>query len=301
MGVPRAVLGSEVQRARRTIKARKNLAGRVRAAVRPVPGEPALWVGTRSRVDEPYLVIADLHLGLAATRDRPLGPPESSAPALAEALIRLARREEVGGLVIAGDAKHPIVGAPPLLRRTLFDFFAELLRHGLSVEVVLGNHDVGLARCLPREVDVRSAKGIVRNGVGIFHGHTWPSATVLRAERLVVGHLHPGVRFAPTRADPGGKRRCWLRIEFDEHDGPRRGRRRISAREMVVLPAYNPVAGTEALNRERPGRGRSFLYRRFLAHGTVRAYLLDGTDVGSIRLPRPAPRGQSRKGANSPP
>ncbi|MGI0068494.1 MAG: hypothetical protein ACREB9_08865, partial [Thermoplasmata archaeon] len=69
----------------------------------------------------------------------------------------------------------------------------------------------------------------------------------------------------------------------------------------VVLPAYNPVAGTEALNRERPGRGRSFLYRRFLAHGTVRAYLLDGTDVGSIRLPRPAPRGQSRKGANSPP
>ncbi|HYA54318.1 MAG TPA: hypothetical protein VEG42_01785, partial [Thermoplasmata archaeon] len=63
----------------------------------------------------------------------------------------------------------------------------------------------------------------------------------------------------------------------------RRRHAEIAAREVVILPAFNPIAGTEALNRERPARGRSFLYRRFLTRGVVRAYLLDGTDLGELR------------------
>ncbi len=196
--------------------------------------------------------------------------------------------------MIAGDAKHPIVGVPPALRTVLFDFSSDILARGLSLEVIVGNHDVGLARYLPREVTVHPATGLVRYGVGIFHGHRWPSARVLRCESLVVGHLHPGVRFAPTTSDPMGKRRCWLRVEFPSPKAPRRGRRRIRAKEMVVIPAFNPVAGTEALNRDRPGRGKTFLYRRFLLHGNSRAYLLDGTDVGSVRMPGPELRPRAR-------
>jgi uncharacterized protein len=252
-----------------------------------MPDAPALVIEPSVRTEPRTLVIADLHLGLGSTPDRPLGPPEGSADRLAATLIELARSAGAEAVVVAGDAKHPIVGTPPALRPVVFDFFAELLRNGLTVELVLGNHDVGVVRHLPREVLVHPASGIVRGQVGIFHGHRWPSNKVLRAPRLVAGHLHPGFRLAPTAEDPEGKRRCWIRVERTPSTSKTSRRRRHiepRARELVILPAFNPIAGTEALNRTRPARGRSFLYRRFLSQGVARAYLLDGTDLGVLTL-----------------
>ncbi len=250
------------------------------------------------------LLMADLHLGLGASRDRPGGPPEGSAGTLAESLRSTAEAERASRVLVAGDVKHPIVGTPPPLRAVVFDFFGSLLSAGLSVEVVLGNHDVGLARYLPREVTVHPATGAVVDGVGVFHGHRWPSPAVLRAPTLVVGHLHPGFRLAPTSEDPMGKRRCWVRLELPPpvlRRGRRAARHQIRARELIVLPAYNPLTGTEALNRHRPARGRTFLYHRFLSRGLARAYLLDGTDLGPLISPEGEPRGRGAPGAPSGP
>lgn len=248
-------------------------------------------------------MVADLHLGLGGTPERPGGPPEGSAGRMLERLVDLLRSQSARGLVIAGDVKHPIVGAPPPLRPVLFDFFAGLLAEEFEVELILGNHDVGLARYLPREVAVRSAAGIVIEGVGIFHGHRWPANSVLRAPSLVAGHLHPGFRLAPTADDPIGKRPCWVRVERPPPPPQPRRRRRhapLQAREIIVLPAFNPLAGVESLNRERPARGRSFLFRRFLSDGVARAYLLDGTDLGSIATKRPPGPATPRPGRARP-
>jgi hypothetical protein len=140
-------------------------------------------------------------------------------------------------------------------------------------------------------VVVHPAGGAVRDGVGIFHGHRWPADDVLARRRWVTGHLHPGFRFAPTAEHPDGKRPCWIREKFPP-GGPGRPedrRPRPGVRELVVLPPFNPLAGVEALNRERPARGRSFLYRRFLSRGVARAYLLDGTDLGVLPTLSPGP------------
>ncbi len=273
----------------------------VPATVRPVPSAPALLVRGPVR-SATAIVIADLHLGLGSGPDAPLGPPEASAPELADELRRLCRRARAGRLFVVGDVKHPIVGVPRWLRPVVFGFFASLLEEGIVPEVVPGNHDVGLAPHLPREVAVRPASGWCVGEVGLFHGHRWPDRSVLDRRTLVAGHLHPGYRFAPTADAPLGKRRCWVRVTFEGGPGVRGPEgRRANARELIVLPAFHPLAGTEALNRERPERGRSFLYRRFLARGAARAYLLDGTDLGRIptraaaaRPARaaPAPRGR---------
>jgi uncharacterized protein len=261
----------------------------VRPRLRPVLDAPVLALEPAPG-EQRTLLLSDVHLGLGASRERPGGPPEASATRLAESLCHLARRERAGRLVIAGDVKHPIVGTPPPLRPVVFEFFRILLAEGLEVDVVLGNHDVGLEPHLPREVTVRPASGAVYDGVGVFHGHAWPSRAVLRAPALVAGHLHPGYRLAPSPDDPSGKRRCWVRLELPPPPIPRRRTRRheIRARELVVLPAFNPIAGTEALNRQRPARGRTFLYRRFLERGEARAYLLDGTDLGPLTRPTAA-------------
>ena len=109
------------------------------------------------------------------------------------------------------------------------------------------------------------------------------------APTLVAGHLHPGFRLAPTADFPEGKRRCWVRVERSPPPETKRSRRRRHieprAREIVILPAFNPIAGTESLNRNQPTRGRSFLYQRFLRGGVARAFLLDGTDVGVLTPP----------------
>ena len=260
----------------------------------PVPDAAALLLDPGDADAPRTLVVSDVHLGLGGSRERPAGPPEASAGRMAEELVGLAGRARAEAILIAGDVKHPIVGTPPLLRPVVFDFFARLLSERVAVEVVLGNHDVGIVRHLPKEVVVHPPSGMVRSGVGVFHGHRWPSRAVLRSRQLVAGHLHPGFRLAPTLQDPEGKRRCWVRAELVPPLAPKRRRRHgvPNATEIVVLPAFNPIAGIESLNRERPKRGRSFLYRRFLGLGQPRAYLLDGTDLGP--LPTSYPPGTRR-------
>lgn len=250
--------------------------------VLPMEGVPALAVRPSPRTAT-AVVVADLHLGLGAGPEAPRGPPGASAPELAEELLGVCHRARARHLLFAGDVKHPIVGVPLWLRPVLFDFFATLLDDGILPEVVLGNHDVGLVRHLPREAVVHPSTGAVRFGVGVFHGHRWPSPEVLDRTTLVTGHLHPGFRFAPTADAPADKRRCWVRVAFGAGPGALRADGTPArAQELIVLPAFHPLAGTESLNRERPERGRSFLYHRFLGRGLPRAYLLDGTDLGPL-------------------
>ncbi len=269
------------------------------ARLAPIPERPALELAPSRPGARPTVVLADLHLGLGAGPGPGVGRPEELARAMALDLLALLGERSARGLLVLGDVKHPIVGTPPYLRPVVFDFFSTFLATGYEVEVVLGNHDVGLSEWLPREVRVHGPGGVVRHGVGLVHGHAWPSAKVLGAERLVLGHLHPGFRFAPTADAPAAKQRCWVRLERVPPPPPRRPRRRppLAAREVIVLPAFNPLAGAEALNRERPARGRSFLVARFLAPGRPRAYLLDGTDLGAVLTTRPGPRPPAAKRA----
>jgi len=269
---------------------------------RPVPDAPALLLGG-PHDGGPTLVVADLHLGLGGTAERPGGPPGGSADELADRLLGLLDHSRAERLLVAGDVKHPIVGVPRTLRPVLFDFFARLLGASAAVGVILGNHDVGLVPHLPREVEVHGPTGTVRAGTGVFHGHRWPSNEVLACARLVTGHLHPGFRLAPTPEHPLGKRPCWVRVERDPPPrGNRRGRRHaeIRAQEIVVVPAFNPLAGLEALNRERPARGRSFLVGRFLSLGRARAYLLDGTDLGPVLTRSPVPARAAARSRRAP-
>jgi uncharacterized protein len=257
------------------------------AAARPVPGHPILHVTPAGSPGGGWLVAADAHLGLGSFHPGQPTPPGARAEQMAAELVNVASFTRATGVIFAGDLKQPIVGMTPPLKREVFDFCATLLSAGLTVDVVPGNHDVGLVRALPREVRLHPPGGLRVGNVGIFHGHAWPSNRVLRSSTLVAGHLHPGYRLAPSSEGPGGKSRCWLRVEFPPPVRDRRRRKHgpILARELIVLPALNPLTGTESLNRSAPARYRTFLWKRFVLRGSTRAYLLDGTDLGPLRPP----------------
>lgn len=271
---------------------------------RPVAGHPVLLL-PEGPAGPAALAVADLHLGLGYGVREGVGLADVNARAMAEELCQIAARERARAVLVAGDAKHPLLGAPGPIGPMLFDFFSTLLSSGLAVEVVRGNHDVGIDRHLPREVRVHPAGGLRRGDVGLFHGHAWPEAGVLDAPVLVAGHLHPGFRLAGEDGH-AAKRRCWVRAELT--GGVPRAPRSVgrSAGELIVLPAFNPLSGIEALNKSAPARGRTFLVNRFLAQARSRAYLLDGTDLGALswwgerRAPPRAPRApRSGRGSGS--
>jgi metallophosphoesterase superfamily enzyme len=236
--------------------------------------------------------VADLHIGLGVSGRTGLGLAETASRQMAEEILAITHETGARGLIAVGDSKHPIIGSQAHVGRLLFEFFGSLLESGLEVRLIRGNHDVGIDRHLPREVELLPASGVRRADVGLFHGHRWPTESVLRSRRYVVGHLHPGFRLARgVTGEPAGKFRCWVRTDLSGYaPSPRVRRHRLRAEELIVLPAFHPLAGIESLNQRPPAGNRSFLVHRFLAKGRSHAYLLDGTDLGPLEFPDPSPK-----------
>src|SRR5580693_1894287 len=77
--------------------------------VSPLRDRPVLRVDPGDG-SAPWLVVADLHLGLTVGDHGAPGPPEGSPGALRDRLLEACEASGVRRLVVAGDVKHPIVG-----------------------------------------------------------------------------------------------------------------------------------------------------------------------------------------------
>ncbi|MCL4324192.1 MAG: metallophosphoesterase [Candidatus Thermoplasmatota archaeon] len=239
----------------------------------PLWGAPLLQVKGGTGM----VVATDIHVGLSRREVQGVAQGSGNAVELAAALIAGLKRARARTLLLLGDVKEPILGAPWNVRREVWRFFETLLAEGYRVEVTKGNHDIGLERMVPEGVVFHPARGFLRDGIGYFHGHAWPSPEVLEGARMfVTGHLHPGIRLAE------GRQRCWIRVELPRESSLSPGAPHL--REILVVPAFNDLCSGESLNVERPRQSHRFLADRFLRQGSARAYLLDGSDLGRLEL-----------------
>ncbi|WP_254768632.1 metallophosphoesterase [Salinilacihabitans rarus] len=253
-----------------------------RALVEPVPDAPAAVAATG---DERALVVADYHAGYEAglRYERGVDVP-SRAEDRRERLGELVERTRVDRLVVLGDLMHSI-GDPGGAERGELEVLFESLPPGLSVTLAKGNHDGRIETWLDG-IEVLPGDGGRLGDVGVCHGHTWPSPSVLDAEVVCVGHEHPFVRLEDevggTRVEP-----AWLRGRLDPvafADRPAYdGLSWLDGGEpprLVVVPAFNDLVGGTWVNVE----GQSFL-APFLPDGLAdgEAYLLDGTRLGPFR------------------
>ncbi|RLI85887.1 MAG: phosphoesterase [Archaeoglobales archaeon] len=211
-----------------------------------VTNEAALLLEGRTR----RLIVADLHLGLFID-DR----------IVVESLKRLVERVEADEVIVAGDVKHDI-GMRMRERKAV----EELVRAiEIPLLVVKGNHDGGIDDI----VETASPHGIRVGKVGIIHGHALPNDEVLQADVLIVGHAHPAVLI---RDEVGGvKKRIWLegRAEIDDEEI-----------EIIVMPAFNDLCASTAVNIERPA---GVIFRRW-DYRKAEAMLLDGTLLGRVEM-----------------
>lgn len=244
------------------------------------------------------VVVADLHIGWeVAVLQEGIHVP-SQTPKLLKKLIEVVSTYKADRLIVLGDVKHTVATAVTPEWRDVPEFFGALERRVNEVLVVRGNHDGNIDALLTENIKVLPSTGLVIGDVGFFHGHRWPSPTLLSCRTLVMGHVHPVVALR----DPAGFRttkQVWVQADCDgvllshillrKHRGSARtiGARAKCSR-LLIMPSFNDLLGGRALNEERGslGSGRiagPVLRSKAVDLSNAETYLIDGTCLGSLK------------------
>ena len=227
----------------------------------------------------------------------------SQTPKLLKKLTALLSKYKPDALLILGDVKYTVVKAELGEWRDIPDFFTELKNHISDIGIVRGNHDANLEPLLPENVKLLPATGTIIGDVGLFHGHKWPSPTLLKCKTLMMGHLHPVVVFR----DPAGfriTRQVWIKakcntdglskILLQKHGVKIEGTPEATvkkhynfnpkASQIFIMPSFNDFLGGRPINETKPrkeGQTQTMigpvLRSETVDMDNAEIYLLDGT------------------------
>jgi len=252
------------------------------------------------------MVIADLHIGWEmALAEKGIHVP-TQTPKLLKKLVALTTTYKPQNLLILGDVKHTVAKAEIGEWHDIPNFFNELKKQAQEISVIRGNHDGSLEPLLPETVKIQPATGITMGEIGFFHGHQWPSPTLLGCKTLVMGHVHPVVAFR----DPAGfriSRQVWVKADCDaaaltkvllqKHgiklektpEETLRKHFKINARttQLFIMPSFNDFLGGRPLNERRLDQPKTDIVGPVLRSEAVNmenaeTYLLDGTFLGTL-------------------
>ena len=254
------------------------------------------------------LLIADPHIGWeVALQAKGIHVPSQTTKILNK-LTDIISKYKPDRLVILGDVKYTVVHAEYGEWHDIPDFFNKLLNCIGDIAIVRGNHDANLEPLLPESVKILPATGAIIGDVGVFHGHKWPSPTLLKCKTLVMGHLHPVVVFR----DPAGfrlTRQVWMRANcntealaktlLEKHGLKVKGtveetmrknyQFKPRAEELFIMPSFNDFLGGRPINETRPRKeiGSEALIGPVLRSEAVdvdnsELFLLDGTYLGKL-------------------
>jgi uncharacterized protein len=238
--------------------------------IQPAPNEPALIIN-----DHAAMIVADLHIGIERElRDAGLSVPSQTRQMEAR-LHTLITNHKIHDVYLLGDIKHNIP-TWTIQERSDVKFFLERLSAKATVHILPGNHDGLIERLTPPNVTIHPSSGVTLGDIGLLHGHRWPGTDLYAQETLIIAHTHPTVQFTD-RLGYKSIEPCWLRgpclqDKLKEKD-PQAG-----CQQLIVLPAFNPLCGGIAVNREAllgPVAG-------LLNIPETSVYLLDGTALGTI-------------------
>jgi len=218
---------------------------------------------------------ADLHLGM-----RFAGYPEIQNELInaryetLENMVKTANRESCALLFMAGDLfDRTTLNVKDISRaaRALNEFEGEL------VIVLPGNHDGNIRKIAPENVIIHPSNGIVFDDIGFVHGHRWPDSEIMQCKQIIIGHTHPTImltdRLGYKKFEP-----CWLKVNLIE--GKLKEKYPNSADpQVLVLPAFNPLCGGIAANKE----GVTGPIGKIMDIENAQVYLLDGSCLGKVK------------------
>ena len=169
------------------------------------------------------LVLADLHIGKAATAD--VAVPIGAGEDMVERAGKLCQHFDPTTVVVAGDLLHSFKTVPHLVEETL-DGLTQAVGDRPFV-VTPGNHDTLLEAVWGGETTPEYRVG----ETVICHGHVKPASD---ASRYIIGHDHPTITIE------GHRRPCYL-----AGDGV------FAGADLLVLPSFNRLVAGVEINQMR--------------------------------------------------
>jgi putative SbcD/Mre11-related phosphoesterase len=180
--------------------------------------------------EQSLCVVSDVHIGLAEALYRQgLHFPLHEEETLLERFEAILRRFKPAIFVLDGDIFHAFDRVSRDVRETLSTILAAL-RAECEVVLVRGSHDVMLPAIVGGTVERYD-----RGGYTVVHG----DQAVDDHGTLIIGHDHPAIEIDLARFP------CFLY-----------GQGAVRGRDLVVMPAYNPLSPGVMINY---ARGRDFL------------------------------------------
>jgi metallophosphoesterase superfamily enzyme len=255
--------------------------------ITPIIEEPALIVTNT----ETSLVVADIHLGIEWDLYRSGINLPSQMEVRLDRILGYIQANSPDRVILLGDVKHNVPQVS-WQEKDEIPRFLETIAEYTHVDIFPGNHDGGLELLFNRQKDIRihSAHGSVLDGVGYFHGHTWPAPELLAASHVIVAHNHPAVRFTDALGysivEP-----AWIRTRFNaEVLKGRFGNLDFKNPahwvdpELFVMPAFNELCGGVPFNEST----QEDLLGPVFSSGGIKIedaeiYLLDGTRLGLLK------------------
>ena len=273
--------------------------------ITPIPPHPAAFVG---RHKARTMVIADLHIGWEMALSQKGIHVPTQMPKLLQRLTELLSAYKPEKLLILGDVKHTVATAEIGEWHDVPDFFTELKKQVEEIYIIRGNHDGNLEPLLPENIKILPATGVTIGEVGFFHGHQWPSPTILKCKTLVMGHVHSVVAFR----DPAGFRvtkQVWVKANCNrtqltkailqknkikvekapEETLWKHYKIRSKTSQLFIMPSFNDFLGGRPLNERKTGGSAKteriigpVLRSEAVDMENAETYLLDGTFLGTI-------------------
>ncbi|MBP1928050.1 metallophosphoesterase superfamily enzyme [Methanolinea mesophila] len=232
---------------------------------------PALLVEGKERI----LVVADLHLGIESEMARHGIHFSTRSRERAKRVIGCIGEAEPDYMILLGDVKHSV----PYISRQEYRELPRVLeefRKYVAFGVVPGNHDPGIERFL-EEGELLARDGVVIDGTGYLHGHTYPSPN-LSGRLIIAGHHHP----TASLMDEVG---CALRapayllslvdescLNFPKREEP------STPTRVLLMPAFNELSGYDI---RKIVKDPFSPLSRCLDKEQSEIFLADGTYVGS--------------------
>lgn len=254
------------------------------------------------------LVIADPHLGWEMSLQNKGIHIPSQTTKLLEKLVAILSKHKPDELLILGDVKYTVVAAKPGEWHDIPEFFSNLENCVKVITIMRGNHDANLEPLLPENVKILPANGTILGNFGLFHGHKWPSPTLLKCKTFMMGHLHPVVLFR----DPAGfkiTKQVWVKAKCNttqlsktllekqrikiigtpEETLKKHYNFKPNTRQLFIMPSFNDFLGGRPINITKPHNRRQtrtmigpVLRSEAVDLDNSEIYLLDGTYLGTL-------------------
>jgi hypothetical protein len=219
------------------------------------------------------IIVGDTHFGMEQKlRRRGIYDDQFSAR-LFEKLKALVLEHKAGRVIFLGDVKEDIT----MLDRKTADILSKLSML-CKVVVVRGNHDGGIERS--GNLEVAPPQGIVYEGLGLLHGHSWPAPPLMECEYLVMGHQHPMIAisdaFGRVHREP-----AWIIAPCDEKNMAERYAHFNKSIKLISMPAFNPLVGS-TLNYDEEEHLGPILNNKLFKLNDAIVFRLDGTCLGKF-------------------